>query len=125
MRLRLLALVAALALLGGGLLAQGANHFGGTVTITNSAAVNLATVLGYTGTKNAKQLSIRIVPGSANTIYCGSSGVTTVPANAWVAINSATPSYTWAPGGGSSINPASVYCIATTGDTVAYVDGLE
>lgn len=125
MRLRFVALAVALALLAGPVFAVGANHFGGQVTVPNAAAATLKSLLNYTGTKNAKQLSIRIVPGSANTIYCGSSGVTTVPANAWIAINSTTPSFTWAPGGGATINPESIYCIVTTGDTVAYVDGVE
>ena len=126
MRKRLLALGAALALLSGGAWAVGANWFGGQATITNAAAVNLATALSISTTKNAKQLTIRIVPGSSNTIYCGSSSVTVVPAAARIAIsNAGLPAYTWAPGGGSSIDPAAIWCIATTGDTVAFVDGLE
>jgi len=127
MRVKVLALAVALALLAGGAWAVGANWFGGQATITNAAAVNLATALSIATTKNAKQLTIRIDPTSSNTIYCGPSTVTTVPAAGRIAISvgSGLPSYTWAPGGGSSIDPAAIWCIATTADTLAFVDGLE
>lgn len=126
MRVKVLALAVALALLAGGAWAVGANWFGGQATIATASATNLATALSISTTKNAKQLTIRIVPGSLNTIYCGPSTVTTVPANARVAISNATlPAYTWMPGGTSSIDPSAIYCIATTADTVVFVDGLE
>lgn len=122
MRKRLVALTV-LALLGGQ--ASGANNwFGGQATIANAAATRLSTALSVDATRTVRQLTIRIVPGSANTIYCGPAGVTTVPANARVAINSTTPAYTWAPGTGN-ITIGDVYCIATTADTVAFVDALE
>lgn len=101
------------------------NSFGGQVSVT-TAAQSITTLLSLSSNKNARQLSIKIDPASSNTIYCGPSTVTNVPANARIVISNASGnSYTW--GGGSSMNIGTddIFCVATTSTTTSFIYGAE
>jgi hypothetical protein len=101
------------------------NSFGGQVSVTTSAQTVTA-LLSLNPALNARQLSIKIDPASANTIYCGGSTVTNVPANARIAIsNASSPSYTWGGSGPMMVATNDIYCVATTGTTTAFVNGVQ
>jgi len=105
------------------ILAQGANLFGGVVSIT-TAAQTLTALLSLSTYKNAKQLTLKIDSGSSETIYCGGSTVTTTGANARIVLSAATDrAYTWQPGEGS-VNTSGIYCVGSAAVT-GYVDGVE
>lgn len=102
------------------------NAFGGQVSVTTSAQ-RLTTLLSLSANKNARQLSLRIDPASANTIYCGtSSAVTNVPANACVVLVAATTnSFTYGDAGPMTVATDDIFCVATTGTTTMFVWGAE
>lgn len=101
---------------------------GGQVSVTTTAQ-SLTTLLSLTSATRIvfKQLSVRINPASANTIYWGGSAVTNVPANAKGALVAATtPGFTWGPADYLPTgNTDDVYFVATTGTTVMFVDIVQ
>jgi hypothetical protein len=100
------------------------NTFGGIGDV-DTTAKTMTTLCGLSAAVNARQLTLKIDAASANTIYCGPSTVTNVPANARIQISVAGGiAYTWQPGG-SNVNTGDIYCAASADNTVAYCDGVQ
>lgn len=100
---------------------------GGQVSVTTSAQT-LTALLGLTSATRIyfKQLSVRINPASANTIYWGGSGVTNVPANAKGALVAATtPGFTWGPADYLPVGSTDDVYFVASGTTVMFVDIVQ